>query len=234
MTSSVAPLLAFVGALVPDRDVPGAVFAGGDGPGEGAVLERMVLDMDCEVVLGGGRGNALRECPRDQDTVPLEAEVPVEARRVVLLDHEGGECGRGGAPTDGRRLLRCCLLRRRLLRRRLLRGCPPRCHLLRFRRLLPHRRTRRSLPRSSLRGALRRPQSAGGRHRLGGARRVTLAPVLAERLVGHPPSITQSAGRSPGVDRAGRSCGVGSCGVQPPPSPGSADRAPPATAYFWM
>ncbi len=60
---AVAPLLGFVGPLVPDRDLPAAVFTGRDGSVEGAVLEWMVLDMNREVVLLRGEREALRQRP---------------------------------------------------------------------------------------------------------------------------------------------------------------------------
>ncbi len=100
MISRSRPLLALVGAPVPDRDLAGPVLPGGDGAAERPVLQRMVLDVHRQMVLVGGQGQALGEGPRSEDTVVLEAEVPVQARGVVLLDDEPRACDRG----SGRRM----------------------------------------------------------------------------------------------------------------------------------
>ena len=55
---------------------------------EAAVLERMVLDLHREVVGLAIGGHALRQRPAHQHAVALEAEVVVQAARVVLLDDE--------------------------------------------------------------------------------------------------------------------------------------------------
>ena len=48
----------------------------------------MILGANGEPVLARRGRQPLRHSPRGEDTVPLEAQVPVQAARVVLLDHE--------------------------------------------------------------------------------------------------------------------------------------------------
>src|SRR5207248_3221544 len=55
---------------------------------EAPVLERMVLDVDGEVLLARLERNALRHRPRGEDAVALEAEVVVKPPRVVPLHDE--------------------------------------------------------------------------------------------------------------------------------------------------
>ena len=94
----VAKLLRLVGAAVPDLHVAGAVLSRRYVPLEVQVLERVVLDVDGEMVALGIGGDPLGHRPRHQRAVALQAQVPVEAARVVLLDHEAGLGGaRAGA-----------------------------------------------------------------------------------------------------------------------------------------
>jgi hypothetical protein len=82
------PLERLVGPAVPDRHRPGAVAPLRDLPVEVEVLQRVVLGVDRQpVVLGLGR-QAVGDGERDQHAVVLEPQVPVQARGVVLLDHE--------------------------------------------------------------------------------------------------------------------------------------------------
>src|SRR3954454_3571335 len=84
----VLPLLDLVGARVPDRHRPRAVLPSRDLAVEVDVLERMVLGANGEAVVLGGRGNAAGKSPRGEDAVAFQAQVPVQAPSVVLLDHE--------------------------------------------------------------------------------------------------------------------------------------------------
>ena len=77
-----------VGPVVPDLDRAGAVLAGGDLALEPGVVERMVLDVHGEVALPGLERDPLGNGPARQGAVALEAEVVVEAARVVALDDE--------------------------------------------------------------------------------------------------------------------------------------------------
>ena len=86
----IGPLELVVGAAVPDAHRPGAVLALRDLPLEAAVLERVVLDVDGEMVLPLVQRQALGNGPRHEDAVALQAEVPVQRPGVVLLDHERG------------------------------------------------------------------------------------------------------------------------------------------------
>src|SRR5205814_6207582 len=77
-----------VGAVVPDLDGAGAVLPLRDLALEARVLERMVLDVDGEMLLARLERHALRHRPARERAVALEAEVVVEAPRVVALDDE--------------------------------------------------------------------------------------------------------------------------------------------------
>ncbi len=78
------------GAAVPQHHRTAAIFAGGDGALEAAIVDRVVLGLDSEALVGGVEARPARHRPRLQDAVVLEAEIVVEAPRVVLLDHERG------------------------------------------------------------------------------------------------------------------------------------------------
>jgi hypothetical protein len=77
-----------VRALVPDLDCAGTVFALRNLALEGRVLERVVLDMDGQVLLPRLERRSFRHGPAGQRAVPLQAEVVVQAPRVVPLDDE--------------------------------------------------------------------------------------------------------------------------------------------------
>ena len=78
-----------------------AVVALRDLTGEVDVVERVVFDVDREVIFLGVRRDALGYSPRDEHAVLLEPEVPVQAAGGVLLHHEprrlGGFAGHLGA-----------------------------------------------------------------------------------------------------------------------------------------
>ena len=93
-----------VGAAVPDLDGAGPVLPFRDLPLERRVLERVVFDVNGEVLLTGLEGDALRNRPAEQGAVLLEPEVVVQPPGVVTLDDED-------------RLLRLSLLRTEGLRR---------------------------------------------------------------------------------------------------------------------
>src|SRR5438067_11774686 len=82
------PLVDLVRPPIPDRHRPGAVLALGDLPVEVEILERVVLGADREPILTRVGRDPVRDRPRRQRPVVLEPEVPVKARRVVLLDDE--------------------------------------------------------------------------------------------------------------------------------------------------
>ena len=86
----VAELLRLVGAAVPDEHRAGAVLALRDLALELEVLERVVLGVHGEPVLVRVLRHAARKRPRGERAVVLEAQVPVQAAGVVLLDHEAG------------------------------------------------------------------------------------------------------------------------------------------------
>ena len=81
------PLLQLVGAGVPQLHGARAV-ALRDHALEVDVVERVVLDVHRQAVLLRAHRDPVRDRPRDQHAVALEAQVPVQAGRVVLLDDE--------------------------------------------------------------------------------------------------------------------------------------------------
>src|SRR6266850_2844355 len=103
LEDEVAPLEAFM--RVPDRrprtEIPdphgtSTVLAFRNRSLEGAVLDRVVLHLNGESPLPRIRAQALRDGPALQYTVQLQAEVVMQPRGSVLLDHEppplGGLC----------------------------------------------------------------------------------------------------------------------------------------------
>ena len=71
------------------------------------VLERVVLGVDRQAVVGRVRRDPVGDRPRGQHAVVLEAQIPVQARGVVLLDDEprsaaGGAGGVAGGLGRGR------------------------------------------------------------------------------------------------------------------------------------
>ena len=81
-------LLRLVAAAIPDAHAPAAVLAPRDVAFELEVLEGVILGVDGQVVALRVDWDATRDGPRQQHTVVFEAEVPVHAPGVVLLDHE--------------------------------------------------------------------------------------------------------------------------------------------------
>src|SRR5262249_54153032 len=73
-------------AAVPELHRAAAVLIVGDGAFEVAVVERMILDLDGEPLDRGIDRRALGHGPRLERTIELQAEVVMQARRVVALD----------------------------------------------------------------------------------------------------------------------------------------------------
>ena len=92
-----------VRAAVPDLDRARAVVPLRDLALEAPVLERMVLDVDREVLLAGLERDAFRHRPRGEDAVALEPEVVVQPPRVVPLNDEDRRPASGGAVAFGLR-----------------------------------------------------------------------------------------------------------------------------------
>ena len=72
---------------VPDHDRAAAVLAARDDALEAGVVERMIFGRHRETLDRGIERGPLRDGPRQEHAVPLEAEVVVEPGRAVLLDH---------------------------------------------------------------------------------------------------------------------------------------------------
>jgi hypothetical protein len=89
-------------AGVEDADLACAVSLA-ERAGERSVLEAVVLHVDREVRLALPARHAFRHGPRDEHLLlpaeHLETEVPVQPRRVVLVDHKSG-AGLGPARID--------------------------------------------------------------------------------------------------------------------------------------
>ena len=80
----IGPFLDVVVTRVPDRHTAAPVFALRDLALEGRILKGMILGVHGEMVLFRRLGKTLGESPRDEHTLSLEPEVPVEtARRGV-------------------------------------------------------------------------------------------------------------------------------------------------------
>jgi len=77
-------------AAVPGRDRPGAVVALRDAALEVGVIQRVVLDMHGDSLVGRVERGAFAHRPAPQHVIVLQAEIPVQpgAVRQVLLHHE--------------------------------------------------------------------------------------------------------------------------------------------------
>ena len=85
---AVGPLLDVVVALVPDEHPAASVLPPRYLTLEGGVLERMVFGVHREMIVVRSLREALGERPGNEDAVMLEAKVPMQAARMVLLDDE--------------------------------------------------------------------------------------------------------------------------------------------------
>src|SRR5216684_4719006 len=85
---AIRPLLGLVRTAVPDLHGATAVLALWDLTREVDVVQRVVLDVDGEVVLLGVRRDSSGHGPRDKYPILLEPEIPVQASRGMLLHHE--------------------------------------------------------------------------------------------------------------------------------------------------
>src|SRR5216683_4614925 len=90
---AIRPLLGLVRAAVPDLHGATAVLALWDLTREVDVVQRVVLDVDGEVVLLGVRRDSSGHGPRDKYPILLEPEIPVQAARGMLLHHEPRRLG---------------------------------------------------------------------------------------------------------------------------------------------
>ena len=77
------------GSAIPQHHRAAAVLLRRDDAFEGPVLDRMVLDVHRQALVGGVEAWPLGHRPAQQHAVELEAEVVVQMARRVLLDDEG-------------------------------------------------------------------------------------------------------------------------------------------------
>src|SRR4029077_13654978 len=88
---------------IPQQHVAGAVLARRDRALEAAVVERMVLDVHREALLGRIEARALRHGPALQHAIHLQTKVVVQAAGGVTLDDEAPARGVGKGPRGLRR-----------------------------------------------------------------------------------------------------------------------------------
>ena len=84
----IPPFLHGEGAGIPHGHGTRPVLAGGNLAGERQVLDRVRFGHHRQVVAVGRIGDAARHRPAHEHPVALEPEVPMQPRRVVLLNHE--------------------------------------------------------------------------------------------------------------------------------------------------
>ena len=81
-------------AAVPQHDRAAAILALGDRAFEVAVVERMVLHLDRQALVGRIERRALRHRPGLEDAIVLQAEIVVQPGGRMLLDDEARVLGR--------------------------------------------------------------------------------------------------------------------------------------------
>src|SRR5271156_2712123 len=82
-----------INAAIPHDAGAGAVISRWNDALEVAVFQRMVLDGDGKMLVGGIHRRAFRNRPRAQDAFHLESKIVVEASRGMLLNDESGASG---------------------------------------------------------------------------------------------------------------------------------------------
>ncbi len=90
---AVREFLGVVRPAVPDQDLARAVVAGRNVAVEVDVVERVILDVDREVILLGVGRDAFGHRPGHENAALLEPEIPMQAARVVLLHDEPRRLG---------------------------------------------------------------------------------------------------------------------------------------------
>src|ERR1700731_1765038 len=73
-------------STVPQQHRAAAVLPFGNDALEPAIVDRVVLALNCEPLLAGVGARALRDCPTLQDAVELEPKIIVQPACGVLLD----------------------------------------------------------------------------------------------------------------------------------------------------
>ncbi len=75
-------------AAIPNDDRTRPIFALWNGPFEAGVLDRMVLDLDCQPFLPRVKTRTFRNCPTLQHAVEFQAEIVMQSSGVMLLNDE--------------------------------------------------------------------------------------------------------------------------------------------------
>ena len=78
----------FIGSVVPDNDVAGAVVAFGNDSFESAVVERMIFGEYRETLFTGIEGGTFGNRPGSQHAFHFETEVIMESSGAVFLNNE--------------------------------------------------------------------------------------------------------------------------------------------------
>jgi hypothetical protein len=95
LETSVRILLRLPTAPVPQQHRPAAVLAFRDSALEGPVIEGMVLGVHGQALFARDQARPLGDRPALEDAIELEAEIVVQARRIVFLDAEAEAASRG-------------------------------------------------------------------------------------------------------------------------------------------
>ena len=75
-------------AAVPDHDGASAILALRNGAFEVAIVQRMILDLNCEPLVMRIERGSLGDGPGFEDAVQFESQVVVQVRCRMLLNHE--------------------------------------------------------------------------------------------------------------------------------------------------
>ena len=88
LEAALADRLRLPDAAIPQHDGAAAILAFGNGAFEIAIVQRVILDLDRQPLVGGIERWTARHGPGFEDAIELEPEIVVQAGRVMLLDHE--------------------------------------------------------------------------------------------------------------------------------------------------
>ena len=81
-------IIGFPGAAIPQHDGAAAILVVRNGAFEIAVIERVILDLDRQPLVMRIERGPLGDRPGFEDAVELQPQIVMQARCVMLLDHE--------------------------------------------------------------------------------------------------------------------------------------------------